>query len=68
MVLLFSFRADLVLYLSVILFWWGYVEILIWLKGSKTNKRALNFLPLKQFNNIAILSFWVIMLVTLYLN
>lgn len=42
--------------------------MIIWLKGPNENKKVLKFFTLKQFNKISIVSFWVIMLVILYLN
>ena len=63
-ILLFSFRADIVFYISIIFAWYVYVYILLTLR----KKNIFDILPVKKFDQAAILSFWIIMLVTLYLN
>lgn len=67
-ILLFSFRADIVFYIGIILVWWFYIETLLHFRAKISSFKLLQNLSSTHYNNAAIVSLWIIVIATLYIN
>lgn len=56
-------------YFGVVMCWWGLVEGLVWVKRrGERDGWVGGVVGVGRYNSIVIVSYWLIMLITLYLN